>query len=62
MFISQKMKLNLNLILYKNQLKMCHRWKYEAQNYPGMISFWLDWMDLLEVQGTVKSLLQHHST
>ena len=28
---------------------------------PGLISFWMDWLDLLEVQGTLKSLFQHHS-
>ena len=29
---------------------------------PGLISFRMDWLDLLEVQGTLKSLLQHHSS
>ena len=29
--------------------------------HPGLISFRMDWLDLLEVQGTLKSLLQHHS-
>ena len=29
---------------------------------PGLISFWMDWLDLLTVQGTLKSLLQHHSS
>ena len=29
--------------------------------YSGLISFWMDWLDLLTVQGTLKSLLQHHS-
>ena len=32
------------------------------QWYSGLISFWIDWLDLLEVQGTLKSLLQHHSS
>ena len=31
-------------------------------NKPGLISFRIDWLDLLEVQGTLKSLLQHHSS
>ena len=31
-------------------------------NYPGLISFRMDWLDLLAVQGTLKSLLQHHSS
>ena len=30
--------------------------------YSGLISFWIDWLDLLAVQGTLKSLLQHHSS
>ena len=30
--------------------------------YSGLISFWMDWLDLLAVQGTLKSLLQHHSS
>ena len=30
--------------------------------YPGLISFRMDWFDLLAVQGTLKSLLQHHSS
>ena len=32
-----------------------------SNEYPGLISFRMDWMDLLAVQGTLKSLLQHHS-
>ena len=31
-------------------------------DYPGLISFRVDWLDLLAVQGTLKSLLQHHSS
>ena len=33
-----------------------------SNEYSGLISFWMDWMDLLAVQGTLKSLLQHHSS
>ena len=33
-----------------------------SNEYPGMISFRMDWLDLLAVQGTLKSLLQHHSS
>ena len=33
-----------------------------SNEYPGLISFSMDWLDLLAVQGTVKSLLQHHSS
>ena len=32
-----------------------------SNEHPGLISFRVDWLDLLAVQGTVKSLLQHHS-
>ena len=33
-----------------------------SNEHPGLISFRMDWLDLLAVQGTLKSLLQHHST
>ena len=33
-----------------------------SNEYSGMISFRMDWMDLLAVRGTLKSLLQHHSS
>ena len=33
-----------------------------SNEYSGLISFRIDWLDLLAVQGTLKSLLQHHST
>ena len=33
-----------------------------SNEHPGLISFRVDWLDLLEVQGTLKSLLQHHSS
>ena len=33
-----------------------------SDEYPGLISFRMDWLDLLAVQGTLKSLLQHHSS
>ena len=32
-----------------------------SNEYSGLISFWIDWFDLFAVQGTLKSLLQHHS-
>ena len=49
---------------------ICIRWaKYwspsfsisPSNEYSGLISFWIDWFDLLAVQGTLKSLPQHHS-
>jgi len=33
-----------------------------SNEHPGLISFKMDWLDLLEVQGTLKSLLQHDSS
>ena len=33
-----------------------------SEEHPGLISFRMDWLDLLAVQGTLKSLLQHHSS
>ena len=50
---------------------LCIRWpKYwsfsfnisPSNEHPGLISFRMDWLDLLVVQGTLKSLLQHHSS
>ena len=54
-----------------NELAFHIRWpKYQSFNfsisssnaYSGLISFRIDWLDLLAVQGTLKSLLQHHSS
>ena len=56
--------------IFSKQLTLCIRWpKYWSFNfsnsplneYSGLISFTIDWFDLLSVQGTLKSLLQHHS-
>ena len=33
-----------------------------CNGYSGLTSFWIDWFDLLAVQGTLKSLLQHHNS
>ena len=33
-----------------------------SSEHPGLISFWMDWLDLLAVKGTLKGLLQHHSS
>ena len=33
-----------------------------SNEYSGLISFWMDWLNILAVQGTLKSLLQHHSS
>ena len=36
--------------------------EFPSKEHPGLISFRMDWLDLLAVQGTLKSLLQHHSS
>ena len=57
--------------VFSNESALCIRWpKYwsfslsirPSNEYPGLISFRMDWLDLLEVQGTLKSLLQHHNS
>ena len=54
--------------VFSNESALCIRWpKYwsfsisPSNEYSGLISFRIDWFDLLAVQGTLKSLLQHHS-
>ena len=57
--------------VFSNESVVCIRWpKYSSfsfsispsNDYSGLISFRMDWLDLLAVQGTLKSLLQHHSS
>ena len=57
--------------VFSNESVLRIRWpKYWSFNFnispsnehPGLISFRMDWLDLLAVQGTLKSLLQHHSS
>ena len=57
--------------VFSNESTLCMRWpKYwsfsfgiiPSKEIPGLISFTMDWLDLLAVQGTLKSLLQHHSS
>ena len=57
--------------VFSNESALCMRWpKYWSFSFsvspsnepPGLISFRMDWLDVLEVQGTLKSLLQHHSS
>ena len=57
--------------VFSNESVLCIRWpKYwsfsfnisPSSEYPGLISFRMDWLDLLSVQGTLKSLLQSHSS
>ena len=57
--------------LFSNESALHIRWsEYRSfsfnispsNEYPGLISFRMDWLDLLAVQGTLKGLLQHHSS
>ena len=57
--------------VFSNESVLCTRWpKYwnfsfnisPINEHPGLISFRMDWLDLLAVQETLKSLLQHHSS
>ena len=57
--------------VFSNESRLCIRWpKYWSFSFnngpynenPGLISFRMDWLNLLVVQGTLKSLLQHHSS
>src|SRR5574339_102801 len=57
--------------VFSNESVLCIRWsKYwsfsfsisPCNEYSGLISFRMDWLDLLEVQGSLESLLQHHSS
>ena len=57
--------------VFSNESVLCIRWSKNwsfsisispSNEYLGLISFRIDWLDLLAVQGTLKSLLQHHSS
>ena len=57
--------------VFSNESVLCIRWPKDwslglsispSNEYSGMISFRIDWLDLLAVQETLKSLLQHHSS
>ena len=57
--------------VFSSESTLCMMWpKYwsfsfsisPSKEHPGLISFTMDWLDLLAVQGTLKSLLQHHSS
>ena len=57
--------------IFSNESGLCIRWpKYwsfsfnisPSNEHPGLISFRMDWLDLLAIQGTLKSLFQHHSS
>ena len=48
--------------VFSNESVLCIRWPKDWSFYSGLVSFRIDWFDLLAVQGTLKSLLQHHSS
>ena len=57
--------------VFSNESALCIRWPKNwsfrfnispSNEHPGLISFRMDWLDLLAVQGTLKSLLQYHSS
>ena len=59
------------ITVFSNESTLCMRWpKYwsfslsisPSNEHPGLTSFRMDWLDLLSVQGTLKSLLQRHSS
>ena len=61
----------LSIRVFSSESVLCIRWsKYwsfsfsisPSNEYLGLISFTMDWLDLLAVQGTLKSLLQHHNS
>ena len=60
-----------NSRVFSKESGLCNRWpKYWSLSFsispfnehPGLIAFRMDWLDLLAVQGTLKNLLQHHSS
>ena len=60
-----------NTRVFSNESALCIRWpKYwsfsfninPSNEHLGLISFKMDWLDILAVQGTLKSLLQHHNS
>ena len=57
--------------VFSNESALCIRWpkfwnfifsSIPSNEYSGLISFRMDWLDFLAVQGTLKNLLQHHSS
>ena len=56
-----------SISVFSNESTLHMRWPEDwsiipSKEIPGLISFRMDWLDLLAVQGTLKSLLQHHSS
>ena len=58
---------NTRLVQFSSVAQLCHVLSFSfsiisSKEIPGLISFRMDWLDLLTVQGTLKHLLQHHSS
>ena len=60
-----------SISVFSNESLLCIRWQNycsfsfsisPSNEHPGLVSFRMDWLDLLTIQGTLKSLLQHHSS
>ena len=60
-----------SIMVFSNESALCIRWPKNwsfsfsispSNEHPGLIAFRIDWLDFLAVQGTFKSLLQHHSS
>ena len=71
LILDHPLLLLLPIIVFSNESTLRMRWpKYwsfsfsiiPSKEIPGRISFRMDWLDLIAVQGTLKSLLQHHSS
>ena len=61
----------LSISVFSKESALCIRWPKDwsfnfnispSNEHPGLISFRMDWLDLLAVEGTLKSLLKHHSS
>ena len=70
-YFIRKFSIPPSIRVFPNESTLCMRWpKYwsfsfsiiSSKEHPGLISFRMDWLDLLAVHGTLKSLLQHHSS
>ena len=61
--------ISLSISIFSSELALCIRWAKcwsfsisPSNEYSGLISFRMNWLDLLAVQGTLKSLIKHHSS
>ena len=69
LILSHPLLLLPSVSLFSSESALCIRWPKcwsfsitPSNEYSGLISFMIDWSDLLAVQGTLKNLLQHHSS